>query len=382
MKILLITDQMISGKLGGSIGAKKVLQCLDYYNNNNFAECEVISLDNYSSIYKFKIKKNKIKDIFSRIILKPNFIAIEIKKNYKKIKNYNPDVILLHNSRFGFIAKKIKRILPNTKIITFFENIEFDYCKLAVNKLAYPIESIIVKKEERKSIKYADSFVFLSTTDLKRAKELYGNEKKLNNNMIFPVTLNEPKNELYLKSEKPTIIILGTLSYKPNEESVFYFIDNILPNLDASRFNFIVAGKDPNNALISECEKHNIIIYNGFNKLSDICPKNSCLLAPLQSGAGMKTKIAEGLSYGLSIIGSQECFVGYEAVEGIGFIKKATNIEQYVLYINEFYKIYKTSIEFIYQTNKNVFNDYFLTSNYYLKFYELMKGKVIANENK
>lgn len=381
MKILFITDQMISGNLGGSIGAKKILQCLDYYKKNNLAEFEIISRDNYNSKYNFQIEKTKLKDIFSRMILKPNFLAIEIKKNFKKIKEYNPDVILLHNSRFGFIAKKIKKILPKVKIISFFENIEFDYCKFAVSKLAYPIESSIVKKEERKSIKYADSFVFLSINDFNRAKELYGNESKLDNNLIFPVTLNKPDNQLTLVSEKPTIIMLGTLSYKPNEESVYYFINNILSKLDASKFNFIVAGRHPSNDLIQACEKNQIKIYNGFDKLSDICPQNSCLLAPLQSGAGMKTKIAEGLSYGLYIIGSQECFVGYEAVENNDYIKKAINIEQYVLYINEFYNTYITNKEIISQTNKNIFNDNYLTTNYYSKFYELMKGKVKSNDN-
>lgn len=381
MKILFITDQMISGNLGGSIGAKKIIQCLDNYKENNLATYEIISRDNYKSKYNFKIKKNRIKDIISRVVLKPNFLGIEIKKNYSKIKEYNPDVVLLHNSRFGFIAKKIKRFLPNTKVITFFENIELDYCKLAVNKLAYPIESVIVKEEEVKSIRYSDSFVFLSNKDLNRAKELYSNELKLINNLIFPVTLNEPVNKLILKSEKPTVIILGTLSYKPNEESVYYFIDNILPKLDASKFNFIVAGRHPSNELISYCKKSKIKIYNGFDKLSDICPQNSCLLAPLQSGAGMKTKIAEGLSYGLYIIGSQECFVGYEAVEDIGFIRKAINIDQYVEYIEEFYNVYQANKDIIYQTNMNIFNEYYLTSNYYSVFFDLMKGKVHSSGN-
>lgn len=382
MRILFITDQIISGSSGGSIGARKIIQCLDNYKKNNLVTYEVISRDNYESEYNFNIKKNKIKDIFSRIILKPNFLSIEIKKNYSKIKEYNPELILLHNSRFGFIAKKIKRILPNARVVTFFENIELDYCKFAVNKLIYPIEFMLVKKEEKKSIYYSDTFVFLSSNDLNRAKELYGNASKLDNNLIFPVTLNEPANELTLKSAKPTIILLGTLSYKPNEEAVYYFIDNILPNLDASKFDFIVAGRHPSIDLISACKNNRIKIYNGFDKLSDICPKNACLLAPLQSGAGMKTKIAEGLSYGLYIIGSQECFVGYEAVENVGFIKKAINVDQYIQYINDFYNVYITNNEIICKTNKKAFDKFYLTSSYYSKFFDLMKGLVNHNDNK
>jgi len=74
-----------------------------------------------------------------------------------------------------------------------------------------------------------------------------------------------------------------------------------------------------------------------FNELEDFLPQNSLMVAPIPTGAGMKVKVAETLSMGLPIAGSDEALVGYEDAirdDKLHAIIRANSVDEYVEAIN------------------------------------------------
>jgi len=61
------------------------------------------------------------------------------------------------------------------------------------------------------------------------------------------------------------------------------------------------------------------------------------LISPVQTGAGMKVKVAEALSLGLPIIGSPETLIGYEEAindkDNYRIINKAVKPQDYINHI-------------------------------------------------
>ena len=51
-------------------------------------------------------------------------------------------------------------------------------------------------------------------------------------------------------------------------------------------------------------------------------------VAPVFSGAGMKVKVAEALSYGLTVVGSHHALVGYE--ESAPFVIETNTAEEFL----------------------------------------------------
>lgn len=308
MKVLYVTPNQIMGIGGGSIGQRKLYNALQYFEANvEGAEFKVISLDNDlpQSMNDVTISKNKLKDLSARLLLHSNYIYFDFLKYKKVIKEYNPDVVILGNSRLGFIAKYFKR----KRVITHFDNIEYDYLSSAIGGgIKGIIEKIAVKRDEKDCIKYSNELLFLTERDKNRAREVYGEHNKVSK--LFPVVVDKQAS-LAITNDKITFVFFSSLSYKPNIEAVDFLLLNIV---DAySEYKFIIAGKGAPTELEQRIiEKNNVIYKPDFNRLSDFLPRNSVFISPLFSGAGMKVKIAEVLSLGLPIMASEESLVGYD----------------------------------------------------------------------
>lgn len=327
MNILYITCNKFE-KSGGGICAESLFDALVSTENN---------VDLYSPNERFNsiyAKKNKVNDIVSRVFLHSNFMFVNWIKNRKKIFEKKYDVIFLSNSRLGFIAKDVKKNNPNTKIIIHFDNIEYDYCKhyfgdknSLMTKLKVLIESLAVKRDESNAIQYSDRLIFLTSRDKNRCEEIYKFKRK---SSIIPICLNKIDVDLR-KNRSVNIVFLGSLWYKPNHNSIVWFLNEVWPTIKIKfpDLNFIIAGRNPNNELKELIKNKNANILPNFSTIEDVIDKNSIFISPIIEGAGMKVKVAEAMSYGVPIIASTESLVGYEEVVGMDFIYKADTKQQY-----------------------------------------------------
>lgn len=365
-KVLFISDQHISGVIGGSLGHRRFYDLLS--NNLNF-DFKVISLDNnLTNKLNITLKKNKFIDIYTRIRLHSSFLFFYTEKICKAVYDFNPQVVIIGRSRLGFLAKRLKELLPSIIIITNFDNIEFDYVEAQFAQKTGLIGNVIkkwekyaVKRDEYNCINYSNKFVFLSKRDQERAEKIYGviNE---DNSYIFPICLKETV-ELNKKTENKNLIFIGNLEYAANIKSIIWFIKNVwIPYYsDAKDIILNVAGKSANSVLNQYKDIENIKIYSDFKNVLDIVYRNSLYIAPIQTGAGMKVKIAEALSLGLPILGTDEALVGYEDAEEYltkeeGFLLRANSVNDYQKYIEEYKNTPKEKLEGISRNNKKAFN--------------------------
>jgi hypothetical protein len=320
MKIAYISPGKIYNNDGGGIGSRRLF--LPLKNEENIL---LISSDINANL---KLKKNKVKDIFSRFLGKPNYIFFERKKVILFLKQNNIKKIILDGSRMGFLVREIKKEIPDAIVITSFNNIEYDYLEAYALKYKGIIKNIFIFLEkkavyssEKESLKYSDKLVFLTKRDVERAKELYKftKEKKYE---IIPILLN--RDVIQLKRINDYVINLvftGSLSYGSNIHALKWFLENVWHDILKKDLdvNFIIAGSNPSDKFLKYLKNYQKVeVCPNFGSLEEVVPKNSVFLSPIMKGAGMKIKVADALSMNLPIIASEESLVGYEkALEDI-----------------------------------------------------------------
>lgn len=370
MNILYITDNNIMGHGGGCLGARKYYSAIKAYAAKKNASFRVISLgQNMPEAMNVDVVKNRKLDKSARLHGHSNFMYFTWEKHKDKIMAYHADVLFLGRTRLGFIAKELKKIQPEIKIITFVDNIEYDYVdsyfaleRGIKGKILKKIEKQVVKTDEGDAVKYSDRLIYLTHRDIKRCKELYHNTESYG--YILPICLEHTRN-LTLKTSKKTVAFIGSLSYGANVSAVKMLIKQVwLPNFAKNEdFQLIIAGGNPADEIYYWTKlASNIRLVADFNEPEDFLPQNSLMVAPIPTGAGMKVKVAETLSMGLPIAGSDEALVGYEDAIGddkLGGIRRANTAAEFTQIIREFLEMNERNLLRVAFQNKNIFNKYY-----------------------
>ena len=158
-----------------------------YFSGNILDGGEVINRRNYEVlkkccntldvIYVDDKKKmtylnRKIKTLFEIIFFCSFYgISFQIKKEIKrKLKENQYDFCWISSSIGGSLVEFIKKISPETKVVVFFHNVEYDYFyQLARTTYFYKyILAFIARINEKKAIKYSDKIIALNKRDKKQ----------------------------------------------------------------------------------------------------------------------------------------------------------------------------------------------------------------------
>lgn len=368
MRILFVSDNAIYGHGGGCIENRKHYDALKTYCESNSAELKVISLDKeLKENLGIVIEKNRKQDAFVRALGHSSYLYFVWEKNIDKILKYKPDIVFLGRSRLGFIAKSIKRKLPECKVITNIDNVEWDYVEAYFAKskgikgaLLKKIERFGVKRDEEDCIKYSDNLIFLTRRNIERYKELYNYHEK--DAVVLPICMEDTV-ELEKEFQKKTVIFIGSLDYEANILAANKLIQNIWAKYfsDCKDMQLIIAGRNPGHDLIEAGKKNeNVKILGDFSRIEDIVPKGALMVAPIEKGAGMKVKVAETLSMGLMIAASDEALVGYEkAVEKdkMNAIIRANSDEEFTKAIEQYRNMENEKLKEVEQQNKRIFKE-------------------------
>lgn len=237
----------------------------------------------------------------------------DIEPIIKTIIQEKIDVIFISHSLLGKLSYIIKKHFPTMKIITFFHNVELHYAKeyLRVSGYSRLPFYLLAKYNELYSIKYSDYYLVLNSRDDKLLQETYC----VKSHLILPVSYEDKFEESRVVAngrDIVTLLFVG-VDFFPNIEAMRFFIKHVLPFVDAK---LIIVGKGMDNykhEFLSLIEDVSKIEVNGFvDDLAQYYYNASAVIAPIFSGGGMKTKIAEALMYGKTIIGTSEAFEGYK----------------------------------------------------------------------
>lgn len=344
MNILAFTFEAPSKLYGGGIGIIQSLSSL----------CQFAAVDYVGPDYDEK-EFSGIK-IRNRMILKDNnSVAVkamnlvrgvttryyqEWKRAVKTIDPRDYDAVFIDFSYNDFIVDWAHK--NGLKAVVRVHNIEWDMSMNSANGSVHDkywfrnkVNGWLIGKRERKVMQTADKLVFLTKEDQNRAFQLYGNALA-EKSVIVPVCMDINHGEASAcdAPAKPYILATGSLYYGPNAEGIKWFIENVWKEAVGkqllSDYRLVVAGRKPGKdlkQLIAETER--VALIDSPEDMAPFFQNADMYVAPVFFGAGMKVKVAEALSYGLTVIGSHHALIGYEEAEP--FIIEANTPQEFLV---------------------------------------------------
>lgn len=320
-KVCLISINSYNELTGGGLYLRTIISFL---KKNN---ADLILIDKYSSELIFDDKgfkhlsftKGYIQDIFSRLLLLPSFYMPYLFSIMKIFKEN--EIIGFHNSRLGLLCFLCRIFYPSKKIILFTDNFEYDLVRQKKTSLGIRWERIIVKFNEWLGLKKADLVSYITNHDKISMECYYGLIKP--KNLILPVifTLGACKKNisknfserlLQMQSDKRRkLVFTASFDFFPNIDAAHKIISQAKNEKDII---FILAGRKLSTLCLPVLD--NLIVFNDLSnsEMSSLLCACDIFYSPLVLGSGMKTKVAEALSYGLHIYATEHTMVGYEDI--------------------------------------------------------------------
>ncbi len=242
------------------------------------------------------------------------------------IKNKNIDNVFLDGSNLGYFAQKIKTTFPNVCVICFFHNAEYKFFLDAFFK-AKSLRSLAVLWinyiAERKAVLKSDHIITLTKDDSEILKKIYGKSAQT----IVPIALkdqfkSEFQNESTSNSSK-YILFVGGLFYA-NLFGIKWFIKNVSPYI---KYKTIIVGSGFE-AFKEDFERFkNVEVIGKVEHLDNWYSQAEYVIAPIFSGSGMKTKVAEAFMHGKKIIATSSALIGYDNLPENSYFKCNTKDE-------------------------------------------------------
>jgi hypothetical protein len=263
-------------------------------------------------------------------------LTSDIERNIITYLKENPEFkyVFIDNSMLGKLAYSIKKQLPELHIIVFFHNVEIVFFSTFIKtskRYAHSIGMFSIYSNESKAIRNADSIIALNTRDSEELSTRYGRKADL----VLPSSVEDkflPECIQPVETGAPISLLFVGSRFFANEEGISWFITNVMPSLHNAHLTIVGKGFED---LRSRWENSKITVVGKCEDLAPYYYQADIVIAPIFTGSGMKTKTAEALMYGKTIIGSTEAFEGYEIDKNVvgGEFNKA---DEYIHFINNF----------------------------------------------
>lgn len=230
----------------------------------------------------------------------------------RHIRASRPDVVFLDSSSLGWIALLTRWLVPETKVICFFHNVEFDFQRerSRAEGRRYLLSAAAEYVNEWLNVRSAHSLLTLTDEDAQRVTGLYGRGP----DHLWPVCLSDTREEAELPGPElrdNAVLFVGS-GFFANREAVAFLLDQVAPAL-AKRGDtrITIAGSGFSRAEWQGDIPANVDLLGRVPDLTTCYRKARAFVVPVFSGAGMKVKVAEALMYGLPVIGSPLALRGY-----------------------------------------------------------------------
>lgn len=240
----------------------------------------------------------------------------------REIIDPNSTMVFVSHSTYGTLIKDLKITYPNLKIACFFHNVEIT---MAYNRLKFKFhilhlyEWIYNYVNEFNSTKYSNYLFTLNNRDKKLIKRCYRSKKEIH---LLPTSLKDRCFGLKVSctQNKLKILFVGTYFWG-NIPGLVKFIKEVMPHTDAQ---FYAVGNGLERLIIdyslTDIKNVHILGRVSSEELDTFYKDSDIFVAPIYSGGGMKTKVAEAMMFGLPVIGTNEAFCGYDIdISSIGY---------------------------------------------------------------
>lgn len=229
------------------------------------------------------------------------------------------DYDLLHFESLHSVpyALKLSKAMKDKKIVVRMHNIEsqivyrfFKVAKNPVLKLFLYNEYKLMKKVEKQCYRELKNVAFITEEDMKMAQ-------KENSQELNPYVMTAGVDIGYFSNldgaTSQSLLYLGSMDWKPNEDAVLWFIKNVFSELLETYpdLKFYVVGKNPSERMKNQASP-NIIVTGTVEDVRPYVEKSGICVIPLRVGGGMRVKILELMASGKPIITST---IGAEGID-------------------------------------------------------------------
>lgn len=337
-KILFVTKFIPAPAYGG--GLKRNLAWIKFFSkhysvdvvgywNKDFGNSKVKDLKKITNnIYGYSFVRNK------KTVLKNAVESFYKKEPITNLQYYNAEVAnkikklcTVNSYEFVFFAEiatvQYNKYINNIPFYFDDHNVEHELIARTADFSKFPInivlkrESKLMKKVEMSALISSKTNFFVSERDLKmlsKPKKIYQKSYVVNN------TYENMENQLVELSKNPTLIFVGSLSWKPNKHGLLHFIKNIYPKIfdENSNVNFNIVGSSIDKEIKKYDGRMNIKIYeNAEEKLKNkLIDKSWICIVPVYFGSGTRIKILEYWSHGKAVVSTKLGAEGLPKVKG------------------------------------------------------------------
>jgi len=227
---------------------------------------------------------------------------------FKDVQDYINRIYKDYDLLFSTLVRTARYIIDKEKpkILEMTDSIGLNYLRSANQtsslkwKTIYSIESKRLLQFEKHCIEQFDITLFVN----KEERDYFNLTHKTEwlPNGVNENLLTYEKRDMKYENH---IAFFGKMDYQPNIDAVLWFVENVLPYL-SKIVKFIVVGAYPAKVIQGLSKNFQNVEVTGFVEDPYIILKSSlCLVAPMQTGAGIQNKVLESMALGtINIVSS------------------------------------------------------------------------------
>ncbi|HFQ7815815.1 TPA: glycosyltransferase [Citrobacter freundii] len=321
-KFCLISINSYNELTGGGVYLRTLVSFLNKQNVELTLVDKDISEKNFDvpAAKHFSLSKGLLQDVISRALLLPSFYMVHLFTILRICRDN--DIIGVHNSRLGIICYLIKLFFPKKNIILFTDNFEFNLISQKKATVTSIYEKLIIRFNEWLGLYISDLVTYITENDRELMNDYYKNCQQ--KHLVIPVVYENTQSKNSISSA--FINKINILNADSRRKLVFTASFDFFPNVEAA-YKIIEKAKDNNNVVfvlagrklssLSLGKNENVYMFEDLSndEMSVLLSSCDVFYSPLMLGSGMKTKVAEALSYGLHVYGSKHTMIGYEEIK-------------------------------------------------------------------
>jgi glycosyltransferase involved in cell wall biosynthesis len=181
---------------------------------------------------------------------------------------------------------------------------------------------------ERRAAKFSNSIICLTSVDAAMLEKYFSREA----NYIMPLCIEDKFSSIEgsIKNNLDEYVLFVGGYFYANEHGIRWFIDNVAPHIYADTY---VVGRGFERIKATFIEHKKVKIIGEVENLADWYINSDCIVAPIFSGSGMKTKVAEALMYGKKVFATNQALTGYDLSSNSAFTE-CNNESDFIKAIN------------------------------------------------
>ena len=199
--------------------------------------------------------------------------------------------------------------VQNVPVLLFQHNVEATIAKRHLDRAKNPVAKLFWWLQYRRMFKHEggmcqrfDGVIAVSDNDQARMEEWYG----VNNVHTIPTGVDtdyyRPAEDV---EEKRQLVFVGGMDWLPNEDAMFFFINEILPLIRAQApdIKLTIVGKNPSPKFLNFAQDCADVEVTGW--VTDTRPyiaDSAAFIVPIRIGGGTRMKIYEGMAMAKAVV--------------------------------------------------------------------------------